>query len=180
MFLKLAQLNICCPSSRICLCVMVQACCMCRGTCNEWCIFGLEHFAYFVGPLRGCKLYLRYFTRCIFLLQVSGAGYNDQGEIHIHKCDSPDRARDSIYTLLEVRMCVTADGPCHVVASCRQQSSSTLITRPSVFLAFVCFWYSSRPYQPLKMTLFPSKHRDPVTHWCSVMPHKSSALHWGS
>ena len=75
----------------------------------------LEHFAYFLGPLLGCKLYIRYFTRCIFLLQVSGAGYNDQGEIHINKCDSPDRARESIYTLLEVRMCVTADGQCHVV-----------------------------------------------------------------
>jgi len=49
-----------------------------------------------------------------FLLQVSGAGYNDQGEIHIHKCDSPDRARESICTLLEVRMCVTADGLSHV------------------------------------------------------------------
>jgi len=128
-----------------------------RGVC-------LEHFAYFLGPLLGCKLYLRYFTRCIFLLQVSGAGYNDQGEIHIHKCDSPDRARESIFTLLEVRMCVTADGQCHVVASCQQQSSSALITHPSVFLAFVCFWYSSRAYQPLKMMLFPSKCRDPITH----------------
>jgi len=137
-----------------------------RGIC-------LEHFAYLLGPLLGCKLYLRYFTRCIFLLQVSGAGYNDQGEIHIHKCDSPDRARESVYTLLEVRMCVatdgqchvvcvTADGQCHVVTSCRQQSSSTLITHPSVFLAFVCFWYSSRPYQPLKVVLCPSKRRDPV------------------
>jgi hypothetical protein len=75
----------------------------------------LEHFAYFLGPLQGCKLYLRYFTRCIFLLQVSGAGYNDQGEIHIHKCDSADRARESIYSLLEVRTCVTADGPSHCV-----------------------------------------------------------------
>nr|CAD7439892.1 unnamed protein product [Timema bartmani] len=37
-----------------------------------------------------------------YLAEVSGAGYNDQGEIHIHKCDSVDRARDSIYNLLEV------------------------------------------------------------------------------
>ena len=79
----------------------------------------LEDITYFLGPLWGCKLYLRYFTKCIFLLQVSGAGYNDQGEIHIHKCDSPDSARESIYTLLEVRTCVTAYGPCHVVASCQ-------------------------------------------------------------
>lgn len=35
-------------------------------------------------------------------LQVSGAGYNDKGEIHIHKCDSVDKARESIYRLLEV------------------------------------------------------------------------------
>ena len=40
----------------------------------------------------------------MIVLQVSGAGYNDQGEIHIHKCDSVDRARDSIYSLLEVRI----------------------------------------------------------------------------
>ncbi|XP_075225467.1 secretory pathway calcium atpase isoform X2 [Lycorma delicatula] len=36
------------------------------------------------------------------LAEVSGAGYNDQGEIHIHKCDSIDRARESVYRLLEV------------------------------------------------------------------------------
>ncbi|XP_054285623.1 calcium-transporting ATPase type 2C member 1 isoform X2 [Macrosteles quadrilineatus] len=36
------------------------------------------------------------------LAEVSGAGYNDQGEIHIHKCDSVDKARESIYRLLEV------------------------------------------------------------------------------
>lgn len=86
---------------------------MYRGTCNECVYFG--DFAYILGSLLGCKLYLRYFTKCIFLLQVSGAGYNDQGEIHIHKCDSPDRARESIHTLLEVRMCVPADSPCHVM-----------------------------------------------------------------
>lgn len=33
---------------------------------------------------------------------MSGAGYNDKGEIHIHKCDSVDKARESIYRLLEV------------------------------------------------------------------------------
>ncbi|XP_063234535.1 calcium-transporting ATPase type 2C member 1 isoform X2 [Bacillus rossius redtenbacheri] len=37
-----------------------------------------------------------------YLAEVSGAGYNDQGEIRIHKCDSVDIARDSIYSLLEV------------------------------------------------------------------------------
>lgn len=36
------------------------------------------------------------------LAQVSGAGYNDKGDIHIHKCDSIDRAKESIYSLLEV------------------------------------------------------------------------------
>uniref|UniRef100_A0A1B6DL98 Calcium-transporting ATPase n=2 Tax=Clastoptera arizonana TaxID=38151 RepID=A0A1B6DL98_9HEMI len=36
------------------------------------------------------------------LAEVSGAGYNDQGEIYIHKCDSTERARESIYRLLEV------------------------------------------------------------------------------
>lgn len=43
---------------------------------------------------------------------MSGAGYNDQGEIHIHKCDSLDRARESIYTLLEVRTYITDDKSC--------------------------------------------------------------------
>ncbi|KAK7791810.1 hypothetical protein R5R35_005115 [Gryllus longicercus] len=37
-----------------------------------------------------------------YLAEVSGAGYNDQGEVHIHKCDSVERARISIYNLLEV------------------------------------------------------------------------------
>lgn len=36
------------------------------------------------------------------LAEVSGAGYNDQGEIHIHKCDSLERAKEAIYDLLEV------------------------------------------------------------------------------
>ncbi|KAG8232981.1 hypothetical protein J437_LFUL012628 [Ladona fulva] len=34
--------------------------------------------------------------------EVTGAGYNDHGEIHIHKCESIDRARESIYRLLQV------------------------------------------------------------------------------
>ncbi|KAK9502656.1 hypothetical protein O3M35_011382 [Rhynocoris fuscipes] len=37
-----------------------------------------------------------------YLAEVSGAGYNDHGEIHIHKCENLDAARDSIYRLLEV------------------------------------------------------------------------------
>uniref|UniRef100_A0A069DXQ9 Calcium-transporting ATPase n=1 Tax=Panstrongylus megistus TaxID=65343 RepID=A0A069DXQ9_9HEMI len=37
-----------------------------------------------------------------YLAEVSGAGYNDHGEIHIHKCDNLEAARDSIYRLLEV------------------------------------------------------------------------------
>jgi hypothetical protein len=49
------------------------------------------------------------FICCTFSSQVSGAGYNDQGEIHIHKCDSLDRARESIYTVLEVRIFMTDD-----------------------------------------------------------------------
>jgi hypothetical protein len=68
----------------------------------------------FWGHFGAADVILDILQSVYFLLQVSGAGYNDQGEIHIHKCDSPDRARESIYTLLEVRMCVTADGPCHV------------------------------------------------------------------
>ncbi|XP_039284046.1 calcium-transporting ATPase type 2C member 1 isoform X1 [Nilaparvata lugens] len=36
------------------------------------------------------------------LAEVSGAGYNDQGEIHIYKCDSVEHARESIYRLLEI------------------------------------------------------------------------------
>nr|CAD7262441.1 unnamed protein product [Timema shepardi] len=44
-----------------------------------------------------------------YLAEVSGAGYNDQGEIHIHKCDSVDRARDSIYNLLEHGMYGVSD-----------------------------------------------------------------------
>ncbi|KAK6617086.1 ATPase, P-type (transporting), HAD superfamily, subfamily IC [Polyplax serrata] len=37
-----------------------------------------------------------------YLAEVSGAGYNDDGEIHIHNCDSLDMAREAIYGLLEV------------------------------------------------------------------------------
>lgn len=37
-----------------------------------------------------------------YLAEVSGAGYNDQGEIRFHRCDSVDRARESVYNLLEV------------------------------------------------------------------------------
>lgn len=37
-----------------------------------------------------------------YLAEVSGAGYNDNGEIHIHKCDNLDTAKESIYRLLEV------------------------------------------------------------------------------
>lgn len=40
---------------------------------------------------------------------MSGAGYNDQGEIHIHKCDSLDRARESIFSVLEVRSFIADD-----------------------------------------------------------------------
>lgn len=37
-----------------------------------------------------------------YLAEVSGAGYNDNGEIHVHKCDNFDAAKESIYRLLEV------------------------------------------------------------------------------
>ncbi|XP_044735263.1 calcium-transporting ATPase type 2C member 1 isoform X2 [Chrysoperla carnea] len=37
-----------------------------------------------------------------YLAEVSGAGYNDQGEIRFHRCDNIDRARESVYNLLEV------------------------------------------------------------------------------
>uniref|UniRef100_A0A0A9XTD2 Calcium-transporting ATPase n=2 Tax=Lygus hesperus TaxID=30085 RepID=A0A0A9XTD2_LYGHE len=37
-----------------------------------------------------------------YLAEVSGAGYNDHGEIHIHQCDNLETGRDSIYRLLEV------------------------------------------------------------------------------
>ncbi|XP_049777560.1 calcium-transporting ATPase type 2C member 1 isoform X1 [Schistocerca cancellata] len=56
-----------------------------------------------------------------YLAEVSGAGYNDQGEIHIHKCDSVDRARESIYTLLEVG-CVCNNAVIH---------SETLLGQPT-------------------------------------------------
>lgn len=36
------------------------------------------------------------------VLQVSGAGYNDQGEIYIRDCNSQDMAKQSIQNLLEI------------------------------------------------------------------------------
>jgi len=41
-------------------------------------------------------------TKVFFSFQVSGAGYNDEGEVHIHKYESLERARESITALLEV------------------------------------------------------------------------------
>lgn len=44
--------------------------------------------------------------KCIFLFsikfQVSGAGYNDQGEIYIRDCNSQEMAKQSIQNLLEI------------------------------------------------------------------------------
>ncbi|KAI4472066.1 calcium-transporting atpase [Holotrichia oblita] len=37
-----------------------------------------------------------------YLAEVTGAGYNDHGQVLLHKCDMPDRARDSVYQVLEV------------------------------------------------------------------------------
>lgn len=37
-----------------------------------------------------------------YLAEVSGAGYNDRGQLHLHKCDSLDKAREAVTTLLEV------------------------------------------------------------------------------
>lgn len=37
-----------------------------------------------------------------YLAEISGAGYNDHGQILLHKCEYPDYARESIYSLLEV------------------------------------------------------------------------------
>lgn len=39
-----------------------------------------------------------------YLAEITGAGYNDHGQILIHKCDYPDRARESVYNLLEVSL----------------------------------------------------------------------------
>ncbi|KAK9688289.1 Cation transporter/ATPase, N-terminus [Popillia japonica] len=37
-----------------------------------------------------------------YLAEVTGAGYNDHGQVLLHKCDMPDRARESVYQVLEV------------------------------------------------------------------------------
>lgn len=37
-----------------------------------------------------------------YYADVTGAGYNDKGEIMLHKCDNPDTARMSLFSLLEV------------------------------------------------------------------------------
>lgn len=37
-----------------------------------------------------------------YLAELTGAGYNDHGQVLLHKCDSPDKARESIANLLEV------------------------------------------------------------------------------
>lgn len=41
-----------------------------------------------------------------YLAEVTGAGYNDHGQVLLHKCDSPDRARESVSKLLEVTACI--------------------------------------------------------------------------
>lgn len=38
-----------------------------------------------------------------YLAEVTGAGYNDHGQVLLHKSDSPDKARDSVSKLLEVQ-----------------------------------------------------------------------------
>lgn len=38
-----------------------------------------------------------------YYADVTGAGYNDHGEIMIHKCDNMDQAKMSVFGLLEVR-----------------------------------------------------------------------------
>lgn len=37
-----------------------------------------------------------------YLAELTGAGYNDHGQVLLHKCDSPDKARESIANLLEI------------------------------------------------------------------------------
>lgn len=37
-----------------------------------------------------------------YLAELTGAGYNDHGQVLLHKCESTERARQSIYDLLEV------------------------------------------------------------------------------
>lgn len=42
-----------------------------------------------------------------YIAELTGAGYNDHGQVLLHKCDFPDRARESVYQLLEV--CIYID-----------------------------------------------------------------------
>ncbi|KAF7263314.1 hypothetical protein GWI33_002977, partial [Rhynchophorus ferrugineus] len=37
-----------------------------------------------------------------YIAELTGAGYNDHGQVLLHKCDYPDKARDSVASLLEV------------------------------------------------------------------------------
>ncbi|XP_066140901.1 calcium-transporting ATPase type 2C member 1 isoform X1 [Euwallacea fornicatus] len=37
-----------------------------------------------------------------YIAELSGAGYNDHGQVLLHKCENPDKARDSVANLLEV------------------------------------------------------------------------------
>lgn len=37
-----------------------------------------------------------------YLAELTGAGYNDHGQVLLHKCDNPDKARESVSKLLEV------------------------------------------------------------------------------
>lgn len=39
-----------------------------------------------------------------YIAELTGAGYNDHGQVLLHKCDSPEKARESVRQLLEVRM----------------------------------------------------------------------------
>lgn len=38
-----------------------------------------------------------------YIAELTGVGYNDHGQVLLHKCDSPERARESVFQLLEVR-----------------------------------------------------------------------------
>nr|CAI5840707.1 unnamed protein product [Callosobruchus analis] len=37
-----------------------------------------------------------------YIAELSGAGYNDHGQVLLHKCDTPEKARESVRQLLEV------------------------------------------------------------------------------
>ncbi|XP_018573940.1 calcium-transporting ATPase type 2C member 1 isoform X1 [Anoplophora glabripennis] len=37
-----------------------------------------------------------------YIAELTGAGYNDHGQVLLHKCDFPDKARESVHQLLEV------------------------------------------------------------------------------